>query len=224
MSNVLVIGDCHCPCMLDGYIPFLKRVHKKYKCNKVVHIGDLVSWDSISYHEKMTGLKDAPGEYAAAYKQVQRLYKAFPKVSWLIGNHDALTHRQAMTAGIPEVALRSYTDLWDIPKWTAIERYGSVIIDGVMYQHGDRGKGGIMAALKNAKDESRSVVQGHLHAQAGVWYSANQRDRIFGLQVGCGVDHSLEAQAYGKKYNSKPIIGCGVVEGGKMATFVPMEL
>ena len=81
-----------------------------------------------------------------------------------------------------------------------------------------------MAALKNAKDESRSVVQGHLHAQAGVWYSANQRDRIFGLQVGCGVDHSLEAQAYGKKYNSKPIIGCGVVEGGKMATFVPMEL
>ena len=132
MSNVLVIGDCHCPCMLDGYIPFLKRVHKKYKCNKVVHIGDLVSWDSISYHEKMTGLKDAPGEYAAAYKQVQRLYKAFPKVSWLIGNHDALTHRQAMTAAIPEVALRSYTDLWDIPKWTAIERYGSVIIDGVM--------------------------------------------------------------------------------------------
>jgi len=224
MSIVLVIGDTHCPCMLDGYIPFLKKVQKEYKCNRVVMVGDLVDWSSISYHEKMSGLKDAPGEYKNAYKQVQKLYKAFPKVTWLIGNHDALTKRQAMTAGIPEVALRSYTDLWNIPGWSVVERFGSIIIDEVIYQHGDRGKGGLMAALKNAKEESRSCVQGHHHSQAGCWYSANQRDRIFGLQCGVGVDHSLEAQAYGKKYNAKPIIGCGVVEQGKRAFFVPMEL
>lgn len=224
MAKVLVIGDTHCPCMLDGYIPFLKRVYRQYKCNRVVMIGDLVDWASISYHEKMTGLKDAPGEYRKAYKQVQKLYKAFPTAHWLVGNHDALTKRQAMTAGIPEVALRSYTDLWDLPNWTSVERFGALFIDGVLYQHGDRGLSRMPAALTQAKSEGCSVVQGHLHAQAGVWYSANHRARIFGLQTGCGVDHSLEAQAYGKKYNNKPIIGCGVVDGGRVAHFIPMEL
>lgn len=229
MANVLVIGDTHAPCMLDGYVPFLKRVQKKYKCTKVVHIGDLVDWASISYHEKHGALKDAPGEYRIALKQVAKLYKAFPRLTWLIGNHDALPERQATTAGIPIETMRTYQDLWNVPKWEVVERYGYTLIDGVMYQHGDRGKGGLMAALKNAKEEFRSVVQGHLHAQAGVWYSANERPteqggRIFGMQVGCGCDHRLEAQAYGKKYNAKPLIGCGVVEGGKIATWIPMEL
>jgi predicted phosphodiesterase len=229
MSRVLIIGDTHCPCMLSGYIPFLKKVHKKYNCNKVVHIGDLADWASISYHERSPQLNDAEVEFNKAYAQVQRIYRAFPKVTWLIGNHDSLTVRQATTAGIPECALVPYNELWGVDRWEVIPRFGSVVIDGVLYQHGDRGKGGQHAALKNAKDEFCSVVQGHQHAQAGVWYSANQRPtaqggRIFGMNVGCGVDHKLEAQAYGKKYNSKPIIGCGVVDSGNMATFIPMEL
>lgn len=229
MANVLIIGDTHAPCMLSGYVSFLKRVHKNFKCNKVVHIGDLVDWASISYHEKSVSLKDAEGEYKKAYAQVQKLYRAFPRATWLVGNHDALTHRQATTAGIPESALRSYADMWGVHGWKVIPRYGSILIDGVLYQHGDRGKGGQCAALKNAKEEFRSVVQGHQHAQAGFWFSANQRPTkegglIFGMNVGCGVDHDLEAQSYGKKYNSKPIVGCGVVKNGREPMFIPMEL
>jgi len=229
MSKVLVIGDTHCPCMLKGYVPFLKRTYKKHKCNRVVHIGDLVDWASISYHEKSGALKDAPGEYRKAKEQVAEIYKAFPKVTWLIGNHDSLPERQATTAGIPKEAIRTYQDMWNVPTWHVIDRYDSVVIDGVIYQHGDRGKGGQFAALKNAKEEFCSVVQGHQHAQAGVWYSANQRPtkqggRIFGMNVGCGCDHKLEAQAYGKKYNAKPLVGCGVVDNGKHAMWIPMEL
>jgi predicted phosphodiesterase len=224
MANVLIIGDTHAPCMLESYPKFLKEVKRKYKCTEVVHIGDLVDWSSISYHEIPSSLKNAEEEYEEAYKQVQMLYKAFPNCYWIIGNHDSLTQRQATTAGIPESALKSYQDMWGVPKWEVIPRYGNVIIDDVLYQHGDRGKGGLMSALKNAKDEYRSVVQGHLHAQAGVWYTANQKERNFGMQVGCGCDHHKEAQAYGKKYNQKPIIGCGVVQDGKIATFIPMEL
>mgnify|MGYP003634631081 CR=1 FL=1 len=229
MSNVLVIGDTHAPCMLKKYPNFLQRLQDKHKCSKVIHIGDLVDWASISYHEKATGLKDPEREYAQAYKQVQTLYKAFPKVEWLIGNHDALTHRQAMSAGIPERVLKSYTQMWDIPKWKAIPRYDCVIHQNVMYQHGDRGKGGQFAAVKNSVDEQMSVVQGHLHAQAGVWYRANQRatkhgGRTFGAQAGSGCDWKKSAMNYGKKYNMKPLIGALVVHNGAYATWVPMEL
>lgn len=229
MSRVLVIGDTHAPCMLEGYIPFLKSVKRRYKCDTIVHIGDLVDWAALSYHEKLPHLKNPNMEFKAALKQVRKLYKAFPDCTWLLGNHDTLTERQATTIGLPSCALKEYGDLWEVPNWDVVPRFDSVIIDGVLYQHGDRGKGGDMAAMKNAKIEFRSVVQGHHHTQGGCWYTANQRPtheggRVFGLQTGCGVDHKLAAMAYGKKYSQKPLIGCGVVIDGIRAYFEPMEL
>ena len=71
MSRVLVIGDTHAPCMREDYVPFLKKIHKKYNCNKVVHIGDLVDWHSISYHPSAPSLKDSEKEFAAAMKLVR---------------------------------------------------------------------------------------------------------------------------------------------------------
>ena len=60
---VLVIGDTHCPAMLDGYIPFLKKIHKKHGCGRVVHIGDLVDWNSISFHEKNPSMPSPAEEF-----------------------------------------------------------------------------------------------------------------------------------------------------------------
>ena len=106
MARVLVIGDTHCPGMKIGYVDFLKRIADRYSINRVIHIGDLVDWASISYHEKSPSLRNASLEYRKALKQVATLARAFPKVDWLIGNHDALTERQAVTAGLPPELLR----------------------------------------------------------------------------------------------------------------------
>ena len=81
-----------------------------------------------------------------------------------------------------------------------------------------------MAAYKNAIAEFKSTVQGHLHAQGGVVYHANGSDCVFGMQVGCGVDHSHPAMNYGRVYAAKPILGCGVVYSSKLAHFEPMFL
>jgi L-aminopeptidase/D-esterase-like protein len=105
-----------------------------------------------------------------------------------------------------------------------VPRFGALKIDGVLYQHGDRGRGGKTSAVLNMQSEFNSVVQGHHHSQAGVWYNANQHVCTFGLQVGCGVDHHVEAMQYGKKYNQKPIVGCGVVIDGRVGLFEPMPL
>ena len=76
--------------MRTGYVDFLKRIANHYAINRVVHIGDLVDWASISYHEKSPSLRNATLEYARAKRQVASLTKAFPKADWLIWNHDAL--------------------------------------------------------------------------------------------------------------------------------------
>ena len=225
MARVLVVGDTHAPCMMDGYVDFLADIRDQWDCDRIVHIGDLVEWASISYHPKAPSIKNSEQEFENAYEQVQELYQALGNdVDWLVGNHDALTERQATDLGLPLQVLKEYDELWGVSGWNVVPRFGSVTMDGVMYQHGDRGKGGRMAALNNAKAEFCSVVQGHLHGQAGVEYHANNNLRVFGMQVGCGVDYRKAAMAYGVKYNQKPILGCGVVIDGMTAVFEPMDL
>ena len=75
MSRVLVIADTHAPCMLDSYPFWLKTIYEQWSCDRVVHIGDLVDWASISYHPKAPSLKNSEAEFEQAMDQVQTLYK-----------------------------------------------------------------------------------------------------------------------------------------------------
>jgi predicted phosphodiesterase len=222
--NVLTIGDIHAPAMHPKYPAFLKRIEKKYNCKRVVSIGDLVDWNAISFHEKDPSMPSASEEFALAWKQVRKLHKMFPKVDHLIGNHDSLPARKAKAMGLPEEVVYDFKTLWELDGWNVHERYHKLFIDGVQYRHGDMGKGGQMAAHKNAQAEFCSVVQGHLHAQAGVVYHANEQSIVFGMQVGCGVMHDHPAMNYGRIYANKPILGCGVVLNGTTAIFEPMAL
>lgn len=223
MSTVLVIGDCHCPGMRRGYVDFLQRIRDRHGCDRVVLIGDVVDWAAVSFHEKLPGLPAAKDEVKKARKQVAQLSAAFPDADWLIGNHDALPERQATTAGLPSELLRDHGEFWDVD-WNVLPRFTKHQIDGVIYAHGDGGKGGIGAALKQAKDNFQSTVIGHFHAQAGVQWFANPEFRIFGMSVGCGIDAEKLAFSYGAKFPAKPILGCGVVVNGKQAIFEPWLL
>lgn len=223
MANVLIIGDTHCPGMRRGYVDFCQRIRDRYSCDRVVFIGDVVDYASISFHQKLPGLPSAKDEIKKARRQVRQLSNAFPKADWLIGNHDALPDRQATVAGMPSELLRDHAEFWDV-KWKTHPRFSKLIIDGVSYSHGDGGKGGQMAALKQAKDNFRSTVIGHFHSQAGVLFHANSDCRIFGLSVGCGIDARKLAFEYGVTFAAKPILGCGVVIGGNRPIFEPWLL
>ena len=225
MSKPVLAFSCtHAPAMHRGFIKFLKSVERKYDCGRVVHLGDMVDWNAISFHEKDPSLPSAEMEYKQAKKQVRQLHKAFPKLDYLVGNHCGLVQRKAATVGLPELALMPFKKLWELDGWKIHPRFSDLHINGVIYRHGDKGKGGIMAAGKNAQAEFSSLVQGHFHAQAGVVYHANKGKCVFGMQVGCGVDHDHPAMGYGRVYSAKPIVGCGVVHNSTQATFVPMPL
>jgi len=224
MSNVLAIGDPHAPSMLPYYPKFCKRIYEEYNCNRVVIMGDGADWHSISYHfPKARGHRDPEREYLAAKKQIQQLYKLFPKATYLVGNHSDLPKRRADDIGLPQEIIRDFNELWDVPNWEVVPRFCDKIIDNVIYRHGDKGRGGQRnAAYNNAIYEGKSVVQGHYHAQLAVEYYANAHTRIFGMQVGTGVDHRKATMDYGKKFSAKPIVGCGVIVGGNRAYVEPM--
>ena len=222
MSRVLIIGDTHCPTMRSDYVSFLEDTYAAWDCDRVVHAGDLVDNCALSFHLKKPSLKDPCREYDMAMEQVEALTDSFPEADLMIGNHDALPYRWANEVGIPMEYLRDPASLWKLPDtWTVHQRFSQVIIDDVIYQHGDRGRA---SAILNAKDEFKSVVQGHHHSKAGVEFFANRFKRVFGLQVGCGSCWQHAAMQYGIKYSSKPIYGCGIVLDGQTPIFEPMPL
>lgn len=214
-----VFSDPHIPFNHPNYLQFCIDTFKKHGVGQVVCCGDLVDNHALSRFDKEPCAKGAYDELDMSITEVAKFVKAFPKVKMLKGNHDDIPIRQAKTVGIGERYLKSYSELLHIPKtWEIADE---IIINDVLYKHGINclGKDG---AINSAIQERMSTVIGHSHAFAGCKYSANKRDIIFGMNVGCGIDIDAYAFAYGKYDKNRPILGCGIVYSSERAEFIPM--
>ena len=214
-NRVLVIGDLHEPFCLDGYLEFCIDTYNKYQCNKVVFIGDVIDNHYSSYHETDADGMGGGQELELAISKLAEWYKAFPNAHVTIGNHDRLIMRKAQTSAVPKKWIKDYKEVLEVPKWEFVNR---VVIDNVQYIHGEAG-----TAKVKCKADMMSTVQGHLHTQAYTEWFVGANFKVFGMQVGCGIDHESYAMAYAKA-GKKPVIGCGVVIDGKQAINVLMEL
>jgi predicted phosphodiesterase len=179
--NVLVIGDTHCPATHPGYLSFCRDLHSKYKCNKVLHIGDVADFHSVSRHEASPEADGPVSEFEAAQNQILQWNKAFPKAQVCEGNHDKRVYTQAATVNIPGRFLKGYNELWQIAGWDWKPDH---IIDDVYYFHGT-GCGGTYPAPNTMQKMLMSTVMGHIHSAGGIWWRANPQRRIFGMNVGC---------------------------------------
>ena len=214
-TRVLCIGDLHEPFCLDGYLEFCIEMYKKYNCNKVVFIGDVIDNHYSSYHETDVNGLSGGQELDLAIEKIGMWRDAFPVADVTIGNHDRLIMRKAQTGAIPSRWIKAYKEVLEVPQWNFTER---VIIDGVQYVHGESG-----TASAKCRADMMSTVQGHLHTQCYTQWFAGANFKVFGAQVGCGIDHESYAMAYAKA-GKKPIIGCAIIIGGKTCINELMEL
>lgn len=214
-----VIGDVHAPFNHPNYLQFCVDTFRAHGVGSVVCIGDIVDHHAISRFQKEPDSTGAYDELDAAIFEIAKFTKAFPSVRMCKGNHDAIPTRQAATIGMGERYLKDFHELLKLPETWVID--DEFIIDNVLYRHGINclGKNG---AINAAIQERMSLVMGHAHAFGGCNYSANKRDIIFGLNVGCGIDIDAYAFAYGKYDKNRPTLGCGVVLDSNSAIFVPM--
>jgi predicted phosphodiesterase len=209
--NVLVVGDIHEPFCKPEYLSFCKEQYDKFKCNKVVFIGDIIDNCYSSFHNSDPDGYAAGEELDRAINAINKWYIAFPEATVILGNHDRLAYRKAFSGGISSRWLRSYGDILNTPNWTFVERE---VINDVLYIHGEAG-----TARSKCKDISQSVVQGHLHSQA---YCEFINNRNFAVQVGCGIDDSLYAFNYGKA-GKESIMSCAVVLEGTQPLLLKMN-
>ena len=212
--RILVVGDLHCPFELDGYFEFCVEQYENFNCNHVVFIGDILDNHYSSYHETDPNALGGSYELNEAIKHVAKWADAFPVADVIIGNHDRLIMRKAFSSSVPKEWIKDYNEVLGT-SWHWRDR---VEYDGVQYVHGEGG-----TARNKAKNDMQSTVQGHIHTQAYCEWMVGNNFKIFGMQVGCGIDRDSYAAAYAKHFK-KQAIGCGVVLGGHTAINCLMPL
>jgi len=214
-KNILVIGDLHEPFCLDGYLEFCKLQYEKYGCSEVIFIGDIIDNHYSSYHETDPDGMSGGEELSRSIEKISRWYKTFPKATVLTGNHDRLVMRKAQTSNIPKAWIKSYKEVLGVPGWNFMDRY---VVGNVQYIHGEAG-----TAKTKCRADMMSTVQGHLHTQAYTEYFVGANYKVFGTQVGCGIDADSYAMAYAKR-GKKPAIGCVVILNEEQPINLMMEL
>lgn len=224
--NRLIVGDIHLPYTHPRYLQHCIDIYKKHDCNAVSMTGDIIDSHFASFHSINTETHGAKYELDMAIKETAKWYEAFNNdtvpngITITLGNHDLIIARKSEEAGIDKRWVRKLNEVLKCPDWIFEEQF---LHDNVLYAHGTGCSGkGIMRRVQNW---GHSMVQGHIHTQAFVDFTASLTDLKWGMQSPCGIDYKSFAFSYGKFHTAKPILGCAVVlDNGKMPIIEPMIL
>ena len=220
---VLIIPDLHAPYHHPQAIEFLKWVHKEFGCQeRVVCSGDIMDFHAQSRHVSEVDAWNPKKEYQKAIAFTEELCEVFPKGDLVCGNHDLVPQRQMKEIGLLPSMLKESHDLYGMGEdWNIHPLFHVIDPEGwnVLVEHGI-GSGGKYGCANTAKEKRCSYVQGHTHSAAAVIYSSNYNSTIFGMNVGCLVDHESLAMRYGKYGTRKGVLGCGLVYSGQSAEFI----
>lgn len=213
-KNILVIGDLHLPFTEPGYLQWCIEQRDKWDCGTIIFIGDIADFHYSSFHPIEPEALGCETEYEKMLQELSHWQTAFPEAMITYGNHDLIPYRKGYAGGLSSRMMKSWRDLFNAPKgWVFNDRF---IIDNVLYTHGTN------SAIPRMVQARISVVQGHLHSQQYCHWSQSEVNRLFAMQVGCGIDADSWAFNYGKSFPRKPVLGCGVVlESGTIPMVLP---
>lgn len=221
MARVLAWPDTHIPFDHPKALPFLEKTYEKYKCDRIIQLGDLGDFAGYSAKWKPDPNGYSPGqEYELLREGLERYYNKFKHVDVVAGNHDLRPYKSMFAYGMPTQLAKSLSEFFGSPPgWTW--HYGYIIIDGVRYHHGTK-----MSAAKliTAHEKYKgSSVSGHIHnIGAAIYHYCDNKKRYFTLSAGCLVDGSAYAFRYNEDNYNCPVLGCGVIIDGEVAIFEPM--
>lgn len=213
MARVGIIGDTHLPYELEDYMDWCTDMFDQWGVDTVVHIGDFLDHHALSFHDSEPMLLGVTGEMELAAERAEKWYNRFPKLTLVEGNHDLIPARQLTKLGMsPSIFMKPIEEIYGMPEgWSVVSE---TVIDDVLYHHGHTATG-VNGFRKDCETRMRCTVSGHNHSNAGISATATDQELVWGMAVGCGVDHRHMAFAYGKNFAKKPIVACGVVIDGE---------
>jgi hypothetical protein len=217
VNNILIIGDLHAPFIQEGYLEHCKETYKKYHCNKVIFIGDLIDNHYSSFYDTDPDGLSAGQELEQSIEQLKPWYKAFPIADVCIGNHDRRVMTATFKVGLSKRWIRDFKEVLQTPTWRFADTF---TYDNVLYTHGEAGNN-LLTLLLNTR---LNLVIGHWHAKVEIIYNASKKDLLWAMSVGCGIDIKQYAFAYADHYIKRFILACGVVlDNGQLPIIIPFK-
>lgn len=217
---ILVLSDMHHPYSHPDTVSFLKAVKKKFKPTDVVCIGDEVDYHDSSFHDSDPDLDSAGVELEKAIKELQPIYKMFPKCTVIESNHGSMVLRKALVGKIPRKAIKTYNETLDAPKgWKWV--FDTIVktpLGPVYFCHGKSS-----AAGRLASQYGMSCVQGHYHEKAQISYISTPEKLMFDAHTGCLANDKSLALGYNKINPKRPIVSILIIENG-IPSIIPMVL
>jgi predicted phosphodiesterase len=209
--RIIDFGDTHFPCVRPGALEFVRDIQAQYKCDTVVHHGDVFDEHAVS--PTHTPEPDAPGpraEYDESFAIVQDWKKAFPNMRVCWGNHDLRSFRAASAARIIEKRLKPFAELWDTPGWKWDFEW---ILDGILFTHMTN-NGGLTPAFNAMRARAMSVVLGHHHTCSGKKTMVNPDRRLFGVDAGALCDDRTIQFRYARVIPARSVMSAVTIIDG----------
>lgn len=220
-SRVLVIPDLHAPFIHKDALAFTCAIRDRFNTDTTVFLGDEIDSHAVSnYASDPDG--DSPGiELEKAVIELKRWMKEYPEALLCVSNHTMRPWIKMQGAGLPKRLQPKLREVLDAPegwKWAEHWRVGKVV-----FEHGDGVTGGKYPYARAMELNMVSTVIGHHHGAFGVHWHRTPHHVLFGMGLGCLIDESAYAFAYGRRHKTKPILGAGVVLEGQ-PVLVKMQL
>lgn len=198
-NNILVIGDTHMPYHNANYLEFCMMLQKKWDCGKIIHIGDVLDFQSTTFHTPSPDGLSPYYELELAKLEVARWAKAFPEMVVTLGNHDRRISRKLFDSQISSQWQISMKDVLNV-NWDFRTDYE---YNNIYFCHGEGASARITALQKQM-----SSVQGHRHSESYIDYPAKG---LFAVQTPLGVDRKQLAFEYCKTDPKEWLIGATVI-------------
>jgi len=204
-------------------IPFLEKLHKKWKFTKIFQIGDLVDFASVQVERPNDPEVESPVfEIGKATKEIRKLEKLFPEMDILKGNHDLRIERKAERFGIPRTMLKDLNEIFDIKaKWRWHDKFILTLPSKhkVFLTHNFKNN-----VLSSSKELGCSFISGHFHTQANIFWWSSPSALNFAMSTGCLINPKAPAMKYQKLFIKRPILSCGMLIEGIGPIIQPMYL
>lgn len=211
---IMALPDQHIPwCNWKAIEAFSKRVKaykKQGKSVKVVNLGDVMDQKAWSRFSKDPDDLSPHQEWSDVELGMDYLAELLPEMTIVLGNHDSRAYKKAVEVGLPKQLIRSLEDLFPYEGWTWHMSTKPLMVDGIMFIHGDEMAGG---ALQKAAKLGRSVVQGHVH-KGNLNYVDIFDKQIFAVESGCVIDREAIAFRYAAKHPLSCFIGWTEIHNG----------
>lgn len=212
IENVLCIPDLHLPFNHNKALDHCIKTYIKYKCNRVIFLGDLIDNSQTSRWDPNPNSKSPLDELKISIKKLKPWYETFKEATVTIGNHELRILKKLQRNSIASIWMKEYKEVLEVPNWNFVDQ---IILNNVKYIHGE----GYTNTLQSILYSEENLVFGHLHTKFELIYTKER----FAMCLGWLGDRNSSAFSYAKSGIKQQQLGCGVIlENGTLPILIPL--